>query len=37
MLGFDYAGMLAVIAALEPGDFYKSMTTHGDHTIWQDV
>lgn len=36
-LGFDYAGMLAVIMALKPTDFYKSMTTHADHTIWQDV
>lgn len=36
-LGFDYAGMLAVVMALKPTDFYKSMTTHADHTIWQDV
>lgn len=36
-LGFDYAGMLAVVMALKPMDFYKSMTTHADHTIWQDV
>lgn len=36
-LGFDYAGMLAVVAALQTSDFYKSMTTHADHTIWQDV
>jgi motility quorum-sensing regulator/GCU-specific mRNA interferase toxin len=36
-LGFDYLGMLAVVLALEPGDFYKSMTTHADHAIWQDV
>lgn len=36
-LGFDYAGMLAVVMALKPADFYKSMTTHADHTIWQDV
>lgn len=36
-LGFDYSGMLAVIAALKSTDFYKSMTTHADHTIWQDV
>lgn len=36
-LGFDYAEMLAVIMALKPTDFYKSMTTHADHTIWQDV
>ncbi|MBI4757073.1 MAG: type II toxin-antitoxin system MqsR family toxin [Betaproteobacteria bacterium] len=36
-LGFDYAGMLAVVMALKPTDFFKSMTTHADHTIWQDV
>ena len=36
-LGFDYSGMLAVVMALTPGDFYKSMTTYADHTIWQDV
>jgi motility quorum-sensing regulator/GCU-specific mRNA interferase toxin len=26
-----------VILALGPGNFYKSMTTHADHRIWQDV
>ncbi len=36
-LGFDLADMLAVVMALTPSDFYKSMTTHADHTIWQDV
>ncbi len=36
-LGFDLAGMLDVVSALLPSDFYKSMTTHADHTIWQDV
>jgi motility quorum-sensing regulator / GCU-specific mRNA interferase toxin len=36
-LGFDYAEMLAVVAGLKTTDFYKSMTTHADHTIWQDV
>lgn len=36
-LGFDYRDMLAVVMALTPSDFYKSMTTHADHTIWQDV
>jgi motility quorum-sensing regulator / GCU-specific mRNA interferase toxin len=36
-LGFDYHGMLAVVLALKPMDFYKSMTTYADHTIWQDV
>jgi motility quorum-sensing regulator / GCU-specific mRNA interferase toxin len=36
-LGFDYPGMMAVVQVLTPADFYKSMTTHADHTIWQDV
>lgn len=36
-LGLDYPGMLAVVMALTPSDFYKSMTTHADHAIWQDV
>jgi len=33
----DLAGMGTVVLALGPGDFYKSMTTHADHRIWQDV
>ena len=36
-LGFDFSGMLGVIAALRTTDFYKSMTTHADHSVWQDV
>jgi motility quorum-sensing regulator / GCU-specific mRNA interferase toxin len=36
-LGLDYPAMLAVVMALTPADFYKSMTTYADHTIWQDV
>jgi motility quorum-sensing regulator/GCU-specific mRNA interferase toxin len=36
-LGFSYSEMLAVVLALKPADFYKSMTTYSDHTIWQDV
>ena len=36
-LGFDFSDMLSVVMALTPADFYKSMTTHADHTIWQDV
>ena len=36
-LGFDFDGMVAVVLALTPKDFYKSMTTHADHRIWQDV
>jgi motility quorum-sensing regulator/GCU-specific mRNA interferase toxin len=29
--------MIAVVLALKSEDFYKSMTTHTDHTMWQDV
>ena len=36
-LGLSYSDMLAVVLALNPADFYKSMTTYADHTIWQDV
>ena len=36
-LGLDFDGMLAVVRALTPADFYKSMTTHADHRVWQDV
>lgn len=36
-LGFDFQGMLEVVLSLTSADFYKSMTTHADHRIWQDV
>ena len=36
-LGLEFSDMLAVVTALTPADFYKSMTTNADHTIWQDV
>ncbi|MDB5819845.1 MAG: mRNA interferase MqsR [Rhizobacter sp.] len=36
-LGLDLEGMVQVVTALTPLDFYKSMTSHSDHTIWQDV
>lgn len=36
-LGLDLHGMLAIINALTARDFFKSMTTYADHTIWQDV
>jgi motility quorum-sensing regulator/GCU-specific mRNA interferase toxin len=29
--------MCFVIMALTSANFYKSMTTHADHRIWQDV
>ena len=33
----DLAGMCAVVMSLTSTDFLKSMTTHADHRIWQDV
>ena len=36
-MGLSVSGMLAVVQALTTADFYKSMTTHADHTVWQDV
>jgi motility quorum-sensing regulator / GCU-specific mRNA interferase toxin len=36
-LGMELADMLAVVNALTTADFFKSMTTFDDHTIWQDV
>jgi motility quorum-sensing regulator/GCU-specific mRNA interferase toxin len=29
--------MVAIVLTLTPKDFYKSMTTYSDNTIWQDV
>ena len=36
-MGLTTGEMLRVIAALRRANFYKSMTTHSDHRIWQDV
>jgi len=36
-LGFSFEEIVAVVAALTAREFYKSMTTHADHPIWQDV
>ena len=36
-LGFDPEEMVGVIMKLTPADFHKSMTTHADHKVWQDV
>ncbi len=33
----DLSGMCAIIMTLTSDNFYKSMTTHADHRIWQDV
>lgn len=36
-LGFDRAGVVETIAAVERRMFVKSMTTFADHRVWQDV
>ena len=36
-LGFEFKDIVAIVKVLTPRDFYKSMTTHADHLIWQDV
>ncbi len=36
-LGFDFNGIIEVVLALTQTDFHKSMTTHADHRIWQDI
>lgn len=36
-MGLSEQGALDVIAGLTRRNFYKSMTTYADHTIWQDV
>jgi len=36
-MGLDGAAALAVILGLQRRHFYKSMTTHADHRVWQDV
>jgi motility quorum-sensing regulator/GCU-specific mRNA interferase toxin len=36
-LGFGIEEMLGVVQAIEKRDFVKSMTSHADHTVWQDV
>jgi motility quorum-sensing regulator/GCU-specific mRNA interferase toxin len=36
-LGIDDAAVVATIQALVVADFEKSMTSHADHRVWQDV
>ncbi|GHU12476.1 hypothetical protein AGMMS50225_20440 [Betaproteobacteria bacterium] len=36
-LGLSTSEATAIITSLTNADFYKSMTTHADHTQWQDV
>lgn len=35
--GITVQSAVSIIQALVPGCFYKSMTTHHDPSIWQDV
>lgn len=36
-MGLGFNEMLSAIMELTPADFYKSMTSKHDHTVWQDV
>jgi motility quorum-sensing regulator / GCU-specific mRNA interferase toxin len=36
-MDLEFDDMLDVICALTTRDFYKSMTSHTDHRVWQDV
>lgn len=36
-LGVTESAVIEVVLGLTTADFYKSMTTYADHTIWQDV
>ncbi|MBI0182918.1 type II toxin-antitoxin system MqsR family toxin [Yersinia pestis subsp. pestis] len=36
-LGLSFRDICDAVSELISADFYKSMTTHQDHTIWQDV
>ncbi|MFZ4625731.1 MAG: type II toxin-antitoxin system MqsR family toxin [Rhodoferax sp.] len=37
LMGLTADQSLAIIASLTPAMFFKSMTTHHDHRVWQDV
>ena len=36
-LGFRFEDIVTILSTLTMKDFYKSMTTHADHRVWQDV
>jgi motility quorum-sensing regulator/GCU-specific mRNA interferase toxin len=36
-MGLEAGEALAVVAALSPRMFHKSMTTYANHRLWQDV
>lgn len=37
VLGFARADIVATVQTMRRSHFYKSMTSFGDHRIWQDV
>lgn len=37
LMGLDSASAVAVVLGLQRGMLFKSMTTHADHRVWQDV
>lgn len=36
-MGYGSREIVAVIQTMKPGQFYKSMTSHYDENVWQDV
>jgi len=36
-MGLEAGELREVVAGLDAQDFYKSMTTHSNHSVWQDV
>ena len=36
-LGFGSREIVAIIQTMRRSQFYKSMTSHADHCVWQDV
>ncbi len=36
-IGFGRVEIVAAIQTMQRAHFYKSMTSHGDHRVWQDV
>ena len=37
LIGFDAAKIIVTVMALTTKDFFKSMTSYNDHTVWHDV
>lgn len=37
LMGLDRIATVSVVLSLQRGMLFKSMTTHADHRVWQDV